>query len=304
MKLKSFPDYYRDPGSTLTLISSVFFYIKMDQKEIFNLISMLTGQNNILTIPRIFIDFTGEIESALFLSQLLYWSGKTTDGWVYKTYSDWYSEISIKEKKLRGIKEELEIQELIETKVCRVKGITIVHYRVKQDILWEKLQMFISENLPEQPKREFRNGQVEGSGTVKKGVPTITETTNRDYKQIPRNKADLFITEIIQYLNLKTGHNYATGENERQPVKAYAKEIKARYREGHTAEEFKTIINKKADDWLNNEKMYQYLNPETLFRKSNFEKYLEQAQQGIRNEEAATDRVSRILDAVFQEGQI
>ena len=38
--------------------------------------------------------------------------------------------------------------------------------------------------------------------------------------------------------------------------------------------EIKIVIDAKCDEWLGDEKMKKYLRPETLFSKTNFEKYL------------------------------
>lgn len=72
--------------------------------------------------------------------------------------------------------------------------------------------------------------------------------------------------EIIDYLNEKTGSAY------RASSKATQEHIRARYREGYTLEDFKTVIIKKSEEWAGTE-MQQYLRPETLFG-TKFESYL------------------------------
>ena len=51
--------------------------------------------------------------------------------------------------------------------------------------------------------------------------------------------------------------------------------MRARIAEGYTVDDFKKVIDIKAEEWLGTE-MDKYLNPSTLFRPSNFEKYLNQ----------------------------
>ena len=75
------------------------------------------------------------------------------------------------------------------------------------------------------------------------------------------------VSEIIDYLNSKLGTRYKKG-------KATSSMIKARLDEGHTVEDFKTVIDKKVKAWASDPKMSQYLRPETLFRPSHFESYL------------------------------
>lgn len=83
----------------------------------------------------------------------------------------------------------------------------------------------------------------------------------------PEKKAEVIpYKEIINYLNEKTGSAY------RASSKATQEHIRARYREGYTLEDFKTVILKKSEEWAGTE-MQQYLRPETLFG-TKFEGYL------------------------------
>ena len=74
--------------------------------------------------------------------------------------------------------------------------------------------------------------------------------------------------EVLDYLNLKTGKSFSVKN------KNNLQNIGARLKEGFTVEQLKTVIDKKSAEWLNDEKMNQYLNPETLFRPKKFEIYL------------------------------
>lgn len=73
--------------------------------------------------------------------------------------------------------------------------------------------------------------------------------------------------EIVEYLNQKAGTNFRSGTPATQRL------IKARLSEGFTVENFKSVIDIKTSQWLNNQKMNQYLRPQTLFG-TKFESYL------------------------------
>lgn len=73
--------------------------------------------------------------------------------------------------------------------------------------------------------------------------------------------------EVIDHLNSRAGTHY------RATTASTRKLIKARLNEGFTVEEIKTVIDKKAAEWLGNASMAQYLRPETLFG-GKFESYL------------------------------
>ena len=78
--------------------------------------------------------------------------------------------------------------------------------------------------------------------------------------------------EIVDYLNFKINSNY-------KPTTKKTKDlIKARYNEGFKLEDFKKVIDKKGNEWLNDKKMEQFLRPTTLFG-TNFESYLNQPEK-------------------------
>lgn len=72
--------------------------------------------------------------------------------------------------------------------------------------------------------------------------------------------------EIIDYFNERLGTHYTVCSSN----KRY---IDARLHEQHTLDDFKKVIDNKAETWLNHSEMSQYLRPKTLFG-SNFEAYL------------------------------
>lgn len=78
---------------------------------------------------------------------------------------------------------------------------------------------------------------------------------------------------IIDYLNSVLGTHY------KATTKANASKIKARLAEGHTVDDFKTVIDKKAKQWRNDPEMSPYLRPETLFAASHFESYLNEIEK-------------------------
>lgn len=90
----------------------------------------------------------------------------------------------------------------------------------------------------------------------------------------PKQKSQKIPYEkIIDYLNRKTNSHY------RPTSKATRRLIKARYNEGFTDIDFKSVIDKKCAEWLQDGNMVQYLRPETLFG-TKFEAYLNQPDTG------------------------
>ena len=106
-----------------------------NQKKMMNLIKQLTGQGNVLTIQRFYIDYTGNMSTALFLSQLLYWSdkGSDPDGWIYKTHDEWHDEIRLSPYQVRGVTKTLVEMGILETKFEKVGNTPKLHYRLVGD---------------------------------------------------------------------------------------------------------------------------------------------------------------------------
>lgn len=79
--------------------------------------------------------------------------------------------------------------------------------------------------------------------------------------------------EVIAYLNEKTGKRL------NPKTESYRKFIRARFSEGYTLDDFKTVIDNKVDQWGSPPKpgekdMRPFLRPDTLFRPSHFDSYL------------------------------
>lgn len=79
---------------------------------------------------------------------------------------------------------------------------------------------------------------------------------------------ELYIS-IVSHLNDRAGTNYKHTSSKTRTC------IHARLAEGFTLDDFKTVIDKKCDEWLGDPKMEKYLRPETLFG-TKFESYLNQ----------------------------
>lgn len=172
----------------------------MNQKQVFSLIASLSGQANVLTIPRIFIDLTGSVESGLFLSQCIYWSDKTRDpgGWFYKTMEEWESEIGLKRTRL-----ETAIRNtsgLIEIKKKRANGSPTLHFRVDFDALVQALETLTNGGNPTIGNVEISNSssnflQMEMQDSYNSLTETTPETTTQnargDSEIIPEDSASL-----------------------------------------------------------------------------------------------------------------
>lgn len=131
------------------------------------------------------------------------------------------------------------------------------------------------QNLPE------RNLPVENVGTKNNSIKNNSIKNNND-------RVDHFTyKEIIEYLNRYTGKKFNF------KAKANQELIKARFNEGYSKEDFLKVIDNKVSEWIDVDSMKDYLQPSTLFRKSNFDKYLNQTVKQQENEESYLDKLMK-----------
>lgn len=103
------------------------------------------------------------------------------------------------------------------------------------------------------------------------------------YKSSPaKAEPSLPYSEIVDYLNLKTKSKFRSSSRVTKNL------IKTRFNEGFTLDDFKRVIDTKADEWLRDKKMSIYLRPETLFS-NKFEGYLNQQRQSYTNQSDLPD---------------
>lgn len=73
-------------------------------------------------------------------------------------------------------------------------------------------------------------------------------------------------TEVLDFLNEKTGRNY-------RPTNVNITFIKARLAEGYTIEEMRAVVAMKCREWPKGHDMNKYLRPATLFNNKLFNQY-------------------------------
>ncbi len=117
-------------------------------------------------------------------------------------------------------------------------------------------------------KRLVRQNENVGRGSDVNVFSDKTKTCSRTRRK--RRNKDIYINiyiDIVEYLNKKANKNYKHNSDKTRRF------IDARLNEGFTLEDFKKVIDNKCRSWLNDERMNQYLRPETLFG-TKFEAYL------------------------------
>ena len=116
----------------------------------------------------------------------------------------------------------------------------------------------------------LQNRQMEEAETSNESCENVTPIPDNNTDKNTDNKTDIYkeqVEQIVDYLNEVLGTEYKSTTKKTRDV------INARLKEGFTVEDFKTVIYKKAKQWIGDPKMCKYLRPETLFS-NKFEGYL------------------------------
>lgn len=134
---------------------------------------------------------------------------------------------------------------------------------------WEEHQNIdglekIKEQTRKRVERHRNKKLIERSNVTSNVTVTQSNATDKD-KEIDIDKN--IYSRIIDYLNFRTNSNFKSTTAKTKKL------IDSRLNEGFKEEDFKTVIDKKTKDWINNKDMCKYLRPETLFG-TKFEGYL------------------------------
>lgn len=237
-------------------------------EQINNLITSFSGQKNIISFPVVYLKVTEDLNTALLLNQLVFWSDKSkrTDGFFYKTYGEWQEEIYLSEYQVRRSIKKLKELNIVETKLKKANGSPTLHYRV----LMNNLSDLILKNVQIGILRNLRNETEVSSETL---TDDYTDNYNIDILSSKHDTAPY--SKIIHYLNDQTGKKYKVTDK-------WKKLIQARMNEGQTYDDFIKVIDTKVKQWKNDAKMSQYLRPQTLFG-NKFDEYLNEYVQPVNN---------------------
>ena len=239
------------------------------------------------------------LNEAIMLQQIHYWllkSGNEFEGarWFYKTLEDWQTEFPFwSAMTIRRTLGSLEKQKIIKIgnfnkkKFDKTKWYTIDYERVNRRCVQNEQTMCSNRTdgcvqFEQTYTREYTETTTENNVTEEKPLKVVwTEETKH----------------IIDYLNKRTGKKYSV------KTKKTAQLIHKLLDNGFTVEDFERVIDIKCKQWLNNEKMNQYLRPRTLFSEK-FEDYLNEAparnkQQGASGQLVA-DKMRELYGSEWQ----
>lgn len=137
------------------------------------LINSLSGQANILTIPRVYLEITGDYQSAILLNQIVFWSDRTKrkDGFFYKSYKDWEQEILLTQYQVKRATSHLKKLGLVDTKLKRANNAPTTHYKINMECLTDEII------------KKLDNRETSQSDYEETKHSDYKETSQSDYKE-------------------------------------------------------------------------------------------------------------------------
>ena len=236
------------------------------------------------------------LNEAIMLQQMHYWLIKSShefEGvkWFYKTLEDWKTEFPFwSAMTIRRTLTNLEKQKVIrignfnKKKFDKTKWYTIEYQCVNRRCVQNEQTMCSNRTdgcvqFEQTYTRDYQESTAENSNNVFEEKPlkiVWTDETNH----------------IIDYLNKRTGKKYSV------KTKKTAQLVHKLLDNGFTVEDFERVIDIKCKQWLNNEKMNQYLRPRTLFSEK-FEDYLNEAPARIKQQGASGQSVADKMRELF-----
>lgn len=234
------------------------------------------------------------LNEAIMLQQIHYWllkSGNEFEGakWFYKTLEEWQTEFPFwSAMTIRRTLGSLEKQKIIKIgnfnkkKFDKTKWYTIDYQRVNRRCVQNE----------QSSCSECTDGCVQDEQTYTRNYQESTAENNVSEEKPSKVVWTDETNHIIDYLNKRTGKKYSA------KTKKTAQLIHKLLDNGFTVEDFERVIDIKCKQWLNNEKMNQYLRPRTLFSEK-FEDYLNEAPARIKQQGASGQSVADKMRELF-----
>ena len=230
---------------------------------------LLIDDYPIQVLPKLAIEIG--LNEAIILQQIHYWlnqSNHNHDGkkWIYNTYDDWNKQFPFwSVMTIRRTITSLEKQNLILIANYNKAGFDKTRwYSINYPVVESVNRRCVQNEQTICSKRT--DGSVQNEQT---NTRDYTENTTENISMSDKSDAAPYKT-IIEYLNNKVNKKFSYKSESNRKL------IKARFNEGYKLEDFIKVIDIKTNEWINDEKMKSYLQPSTLFRGSNFDKYLNQ----------------------------
>lgn len=260
--------------------------------------SLLLHERPLVVLPGL-AEALGSLDEAVMLQQVHYWTQKSNhvyDGrhWVYNTQEAWLAQfpwIKSKTTLKRHFGHLVKLGLLIKGNYNKAGFDRTTWYAIDYDQVEKLASEFESKQGGHSMSQKLAHDEPETDPSMSQNLadgiarnwPTNTidytettpETTTENNMSGTKPDESIPFKEIIEYLNEKTDNSY------KPSAEGHKKFIRARWHEGNSLDDFKTVIDYKANEWMGT-KWEIYLRPKTLFAIGNFDNYLAAAKKELK----------------------
>ena len=176
------------------------------RQQAIDLIEHITSQARIITFPIAFLGLLdNQHDACILLNQILYWSSRTNNhqGWFYKSYDDWMTEIGLSRYKInkaldgdkRTHQKKTTLRQIgVETRVIKAPtGNPTVHYRIEMPVFLAHLEAYLENqqkpicNIVTQPSETESQTDLQQSHTSSINIEKQSIELNSE-NQIPTER--------------------------------------------------------------------------------------------------------------------
>lgn len=134
------------------------------------------------------------------------------------------------------------------------------------------LELLVSSGFLEEIQ-ELQSVEHDASAALQEGVAHCCLEGEESREEREESKEDTMsdksdAAQVLIYMNEVLGTKYRTS------TKSHIENISGRLSEGFSVDDCKSVIDSKSKEWGGDQRMAQYLRPQTLFGPSNFQGYL------------------------------
>lgn len=174
----------------------------------------MSGQQNVVTVSRALVDFTGSLEAGLLLGQLLYWTerARIPGGWVAKSDNELVGETCLSRHGVRSAREQLEAMGFLTTNLKKFNGAPTTHYLINLEQLNNDFSTWVTLSDCANPDNPIVRNQTmdcaNPDNPLCESVQSLTETTS---ETTPEITTEIKEQQPPQNQNYISAYEQATG---------------------------------------------------------------------------------------------
>lgn len=191
-----------------------------------------------IAFHRVFVTILGDVDSALFLSQALYWSRRSEGGWFYKSREEWADETSLGRSAQESSRKKLKAISLLEEREDRINH--RLWFRVDMDKL-DEILLTIPDEIEPPARQRYRlpggcltatpkavlppssNGAETTAETTAETSAVTADGTAVDNKALVTGEHAQFIADWTLYYERRTKQKYPFNGRDGKAVKTLLK---------------------------------------------------------------------------------